>query len=123
MSRIRDFFYNFLEFIIAMALLAYIIFVLTTNLQYLMNLDQNAVIATSSEKVDIQVSDTTSVILPTDLNVEQLATVLEGYKVISNKEEFINKFNEINSEAIISSGSFDISSDASVEDVIKIVTE
>lgn len=124
MNKIKDFLYNFLEMIVAVALLGLIVFVLWTNLNYLMNLNQASIAnASNEEQVNSDEVQTTNVTLPSDLNVEQLATVLEGYKVIENKEDFIKKFNETNPSAKILSGSFDIPNNSSIEDIIKLISK
>lgn len=123
MRKIKDFFYNFQDMIIVLALLALIAYVLFTNVNYLVNLE-NPKLQTST-KNDDQVGPketTTEVIIPKDIDKKQLADVLKGYGAIESTDSFIKRFDEVNKDAKIKSGIVNIKSTMTMDEIIKEVT-
>lgn len=106
MKYIKDFFYNFSDIIFALLVVVGIGFVLYTNLDYLVNVEevQAAVETTEESKSEEDVS--ISVTIPSGLNVEQLADLLSEYKIIENKDDFIKSF-ETTENVTIKSGTYE----------------
>lgn len=122
MNKIKDFFYNFFDAIVALVLIGLIAYVLITNVTYLMDIDTSVVLAkvetysTNDHKMTIDAT------IPQDISQEQLADVLVAYKLINNKEEFLEILSKTN-YTNIKSGDFSIEEDSSYEDIIKELTE
>lgn len=122
MNKIKDFFYNFFDAIVALVLIGLIAYVLITNVTYLMDIDTSVVLAkvetysTNDHKMTIDAT------IPQDISQEQLADVLVAYKLINNKEEFLEILSKTD-YTNIKSGDFSIEEDSSYEDIIKELTE
>lgn len=105
MKYIKDFFYNFSDIIFALIIVVAIGFVLYTNLDYLVNVEEAQAAVETIKENESKEEVVITVTIPTGLNVEQLADLLTEYKVIENKEDFIKSF-ETTEKVSIKSGTY-----------------
>ncbi len=106
MKYIKDFFYNFSDIIFALLVVVGIGFVLYTNLDYLVNVEEAQAAVETTEETKSEEEVSISVTLPSGLTVEQLADLLAEYKIIENKDEFIKSF-ETTENVTIKSGTYE----------------
>lgn len=121
MERVKDFFYFILKRILLIAILASLAYVVFTNLDYLMNIkatsqDVKKIVQKEQNKEIIEIT------IPEGINSSQLAKLLKGYKLIKDEEIFVTKFDEINKDKDIKSGSFSIDKSSDLDKIIKILT-
>ncbi|MDO4605563.1 MAG: hypothetical protein Q4B23_06270 [Helcococcus sp.] len=105
MKYIKDFFYNFSDIIFALIIVVAIGFVLYTNLDYLVNVEEAQAAVETIKENESKEEVVITVTIPSGLNVEQLADLLTEYKVIENKEDFIKSF-ETTEKVSIKSGTY-----------------
>lgn len=106
MKYIKDFFYNFSDILFALLAVVGIGFVLYTNLDYLVNVDEVQATSETIEETKQEKEVPISVTIPSGLNIEQLADLLAEYKIIDNKDEFIKSF-ETTKNVTIKSGTYE----------------
>ena len=106
MKYIKDFFYNFSDIIFALLVVVGIGFVLYTNLDYLVNVEEVQAAVETTEESKSEEEVLISVTIPSGLNVEQLADLLSEYKIIENKDDFIKSF-ETTENVTIKSGTYE----------------
>lgn len=121
MRRLKDFFYNFIDLLIIVAILAACTYVVYFNLDKLMNLQSisQQMVRKESKKTVKEITIT----LPNGLNSKQLADILEGYKLINDKEAFINNLNETKPNAQIIAGDYKVKNNITEKELIEIVTK
>lgn len=117
MKYIKDFFYNFSDIIFALLVVVGIGFVLYTNLDYLVNVEEVQAAVETVEEDETKEEVVISVTIPSGLNVEQLADLLAEYKVIENKEDFINSF-ETTENLSIKSGTYEFKQGENYDNII-----
>ena len=113
----KDFFYNFSYIIFALLVVVGIGFVLYTNLDYLVNVEEVQAAVETVEEDETKEEVVISVTIPSGLNVEQLADLLAEYKVIENKEDFINSF-ETTENLSIKSGTYEFKQGENYDNII-----
>lgn len=120
MNRIKDFFYDFIDILLLLAVLLGSAYVVYYNLDHLMDLQGTSEVVTKmvEEKNDKSIRVT----IPESTNTKQLAKILKGYHIIEDEESFIKKFNQLNKDAKIKSGEFEIKEGMSDQEIIKKVT-
>ena len=122
MRYIKDFFYNFSDLIFAILVTLGIAYVLYFNFNELVNIEAqaNSIIETQSEnKVEEKMEVETTI--PSNLTIDQLATILFEYKVIDNKEAFINQYKD--KDVKIKSGNFKLKEKMDFTEIEKIIFE
>lgn len=120
MRYIRDFFYNFSDIILALIVTIGIGYVLFLNLNYLVNIETQASTNTISTNEVVNKNELEiDVIISSNLSIEQLADILNEYKIISNKKDFIEYFSKLN--LIIKSGQYTLKQNMSNEELENII--
>lgn len=118
MKYIKDFFYNFSDIIFALLVVVAIGFVLYTNLDYLVNVEENQSTVETVQKNETKEEVVITVTIPSNLNLQQLADLLKEYKVIENKEDFVKSIKSPENVKI-KSGTYEFKQD---EDFNKIIS-
>ncbi|EHR33962.1 hypothetical protein [Helcococcus kunzii] len=122
MRYIRDFFYNFSDIIFAIIVTALIGYVLFFNLNHLVNIENENVSTVQAKNEIVNKKDEEiNVMIPSNLNVEQLAEILKEYKVINDTKPFIEKFKD--TKKTIKSGEIKIKQDISLDELEKLIFE
>lgn len=121
MNKIKDFFYNFIDILLLLAILLASGYVVYSNLNHLMNLKNTTKI--TAEKVKNKEESQVSITIPKNTDLEQLSKLLKSYSIIDNEEKFKEEFNKINKDAKIKSGDFKIKGDTTLDEIIKSLTE
>lgn len=122
MRYIRDFFYNFSDIIFAIIVTALIGYVLFFNLNHLVNIENENVSTVQAKNEIVNKKDEEiNVMIPSNLNVEQLAEILKEYKVINDTKPFIEKFKD--TKKTIKSGEIKIKQDISLNKLEKLIFE
>ena len=120
MNKIKDFFYRYFDFLIAFIIIVVISFVLYINLNYLLNLNS---VSIEQEKLESsEEANEISVYIPGNISPDQLADILIGYEIITDKEKFLNSYQELASQREIKSGDFLLRSDTSLQDLVLSIT-
>lgn len=120
MKYIKDFFYNFSDIIFALIVVVAIGFVLYTNLDYLVNVEEARAYVDTIEEDKPKEEVVISVTIPSGLNVEQLADLLAEYKVIENKEDFIKSF-KTTENVSIKSGTYEFKQGENYDNIISLL--
>lgn len=122
MRYIRDFFYNFSDIIFAIIVTALIGYILFFNLNHLVNIENENVSTVQAKNEIVNKKDEEiNVMIPSNLNVEQLAEILKEYKVINDTKPFIEKFKD--TKKTIKSGEIKIKQDISLDELEKLIFE
>lgn len=122
MRYIRDFFYNFSDIIFAIIVTALIGYVLFFNLNHLVNIENENVSTVQAKNEIVNKKDEEiNVMIPSNLNAEQLAEILKEYKVINDTKPFIEKFKD--TKKTIKSGEIKIKQDISLDELEKLIFE
>ncbi|MCT1795570.1 hypothetical protein ACWOAQ_01875 [Helcococcus kunzii] len=122
MRYIRDFFYNFSDIIFAIIVTALIGYVLFFNLNHLVNIENENVSTVQAKNEIVNKKDEEiNVMIPSNLNIEQLAEILKEYKVINDTKPFIEKFKD--TKKTIKSGEIKIKQDISLDELEKLIFE
>ncbi|WP_282926779.1 hypothetical protein [Helcococcus kunzii] len=122
MRYIKDFFYNFSDIIFAIIVTALIGYVLFFNLNHLVNIENENVSTVQAKNEIVNKKDEEiNVMIPSNLNVEQLAEILKEYKVINDTKPFIEKFKD--TKKTIKSGEIKIKQDVSLDELEKLIFE
>lgn len=122
MRYIRDFFYNFSDIIFAIIVTALIGYVLFFNLSRLVNIENEVSpsVQATNEVVNKKVEEV-SVTIPSNLSVEQLSEILLEYKVIDQKDKFIEKFKD--TKKTVKAGDYTLKQNISLDELEKLIFE
>lgn len=123
MKRIKDFFYNFTDILIALLLVAIIAFILYFNLNRMINMESKKPVKQSQttetnaadKKIEIDVT------ISEGLSNEQLAKILQAYSLVDDTKKFIEDLNAYKKDPVIKAGSYKITKGASNQEIFKLI--
>lgn len=120
MNRIKDFFYDFIDILLLLAILLGSAYVVYYNLDHLMDLKGTSKVVT--KMVEEKKDSTIHITIPEGIDKEQLAKLLKGYHIVENETQFVNKFDQMK-KTIIKSGDFQLKQSMSIEEIINTITK
>ncbi|MDO4778632.1 MAG: hypothetical protein Q4A42_03660 [Tissierellia bacterium] len=120
-NKIKDFFYNFTDIIIALLLIAGIVFVLHYNLSEMMEIKGQADIQSESiEKTPIK-EEFLEVYIPAEISKEQLSDILAASSLIKDKKIFLEEINKADKSLKIKSGTYKFKKDSTNQEIIDLL--
>lgn len=120
-NKIKDFFYNFTDIIIALLLIAGIVFVLHYNLSEMMEIKGQAYIKNESiEKTSVK-EEFLEVYIPAEISKEQLSEILAASSLIKDKKIFLEEINKAAKNLKIKSGTYKFKKDSTNQEIIDLL--
>lgn len=118
-EKIKDFFYNFLDYIIAISILAAAGFFAYTSFNNM--LDINKIVAKGgSAQIEVEKSEQTfEVTIPTASNLDTIASILKSYKLIDDVDLFKNTFKEKGDVERASGKTVSLKNTMTIDDIIE----
>lgn len=123
-GKINDFFYNFFDFIIAIAIMLLAIFIVIGSYANMIKESTGVELETSiKEYKEIETTKSFVVSIPNLVDTESLAEILKSYKIIDDKDDFIEYFNEKSDIDLVKSKDVELNTSMSYDEIIEAITK
>lgn len=142
LDAIKDFLYDSVDYIIMIAIIGLVIFIIGWRLDLLFAKDVGDIIPNENITMENEEDEGESpnpieedptkdnsnktiitVSIPTGSNSSNIADLLESNGLISSKPDFLDKSEEMNLSTKLKAGNFKIESGSSMEDILNILTK
>ena len=123
-GKINDFFYNFFDFIIAIAIMLLAIFIVIGSYANMIKESTGVELETSiKEYKEIETTKSFVVSIPNLVDTESLAEILKSYKIIDDKDDFIDYFNEKSDIDLVKPKDVELNTSMSYDEIIEAITK